>query len=58
MSAALSAEARLAYAASLRPFPGDTRPRVASAGPRRQAFDAFLERGWPTTKQEEWRFTE
>ena len=25
---------------------------------RRTAFDAFLEQGWPTTKQEDWRFTD
>jgi Fe-S cluster assembly protein SufD len=25
---------------------------------RRTALDAFLEQGWPTTKQEDWRFTD
>jgi Fe-S cluster assembly protein SufD len=25
---------------------------------RRTAFDAFLDQGWPTTKQEDWRFTD
>jgi len=25
---------------------------------RRTAFDAFLEQGWPTTKEEDWRFTD
>ena len=25
---------------------------------KRTAFDAFLEQGWPTTKQEDWRFTD
>jgi Fe-S cluster assembly protein SufD len=27
-------------------------------GARKSAFDAFVEQGWPTTKQEDWRFTD
>jgi len=27
-------------------------------GARKTAFDAFVEQGWPTTKQEDWRFTD
>jgi Fe-S cluster assembly protein SufD len=27
-------------------------------GARKDAFDAFLSQGWPTTKQEDWRFTD
>ncbi len=28
------------------------------AGARKTAFDAFVEQGWPTTKQEDWRLTD
>ena len=59
MKAELSSDARDAYA------DGFARVLAAGAGlpswlnsARRNAFDAFIELGWPTTKQEDWRFTD
>lgn len=59
MSALLTDESRAAYTASF----GDHLATVQSSPPwllaiRQRAFDAFLDRGWPTSKQEAWRFTD
>jgi Fe-S cluster assembly protein SufD len=59
MNLALNAEARAAYTAWF----GDSL-QGEHAGPvwlralRQEAFDTFLAAGWPTTKQEAWRFTD
>jgi Fe-S cluster assembly protein SufD len=59
MTAELSHEARDTYA------DGFARALASSAGQpswlnlaRRSAFYSFVENGWPTTKQEDWRFTD
>ncbi len=59
MTAALSSRDRDSYA------DGFARILASGAGMpswlssvRRNAFAAFVERGWPTTKQEDWRFTD
>jgi Fe-S cluster assembly protein SufD len=57
MTSALSAEERLAYAASF----ADTLAKGGAAwleGSRRAAFAAFVERGWPSRAEEDWRFTD
>jgi Fe-S cluster assembly protein SufD len=58
MSAVLTAEARARYRSGfLDSLVGQDDPdwlRVA----REQALGGFLVQGWPTTKQEEWRFTD
>jgi Fe-S cluster assembly protein SufD len=59
MKAALSANVRDAYAdgfARVLASSAHLPPWLNSA--RRNAFDAFVELGWPTTKQEDWRFTD
>jgi Fe-S cluster assembly protein SufD len=57
MNAALSPDARLAYAASFARSVARRGPEwLASA--QRSAFASFVENGWPTTKNEAWRFTD
>lgn len=59
MSALLTDETRASYAASFADsLAGHEAAPAWLRRARQQAFDAFLERGWPTTKQEEWRFTD
>jgi len=59
MNTGLTADVRTAYTA------GFTKALARGAelpswllGVRKNAFDAFLTQGWPTTKQENWRFTD
>ena len=59
MNAGLPTDARDSYAAGF----AQALARGAGLpswliGARKTAFDAFVERGWPTTKQEDWRFTD
>lgn len=59
MSAVLSPDDRTAYAAGFaQAIEQDTGLPAWLTSVRRTAFDAFLEQGWPTTKQEDWRFTD
>jgi Fe-S cluster assembly protein SufD len=57
MNVALSTEARAPYSARFAEL-------LASRGPswlvsaREKAFGRFVEQGWPTKKQEDWRFTD
>ena len=59
MNTGLSPEARAIYTAgfteALAAQPPSPRWLLAA---RKEAFVDFLERGWPTTKQEDWRFTD
>jgi Fe-S cluster assembly protein SufD len=57
MKTGLLPEARAPYAARFAEVIGAER-RAWLAPARRSAFDAFLAQGWPTKKQEEWRFTD
>jgi len=57
--AALSSDAQATYAAGLAQTlasQGGSSPLLALA--RKDAFAAFVKQGWPTTKQEDWRFTD
>ena len=59
MNTLLSADDRHAYAAGFaQALVQDTGLPSWLTSVRRTAFDAFLEQGWPTTKQEDWRFTD
>ena len=59
MNAVLSLDDRKAYAAGFaQALQQDTGLPSWLTSVRRTAFDAFLEQGWPTTKQEDWRFTD
>jgi Fe-S cluster assembly protein SufD len=59
MNPILSVEDRSAYAAGFAQALGqDTGLPSWLTSVRRTAFDAFLEQGWPSTKQEDWRFTD
>jgi Fe-S cluster assembly protein SufD len=59
MNTGLPAEARERYAAGFARAlaeHGEDPAWLNSA--RRAAFDSFVEQGWPSTKQEDWRFTD
>jgi len=59
MNAAISATERQAYATGFaQALEQDTGLPAWLTSVRRTAFDDFLEQGWPTTKQEDWRFTD
>ena len=59
MNPILSVEDRSAYAAGFAQALGqDTGLPSWLTSVRRTAFDAFMEQGWPSTKQEDWRFTD
>jgi Fe-S cluster assembly protein SufD len=59
MNTMLSAEDRHAYATGFaQALVQDTGLPSWLTSVRRTAFDAFLEQGWPTTKVEDWRFTD
>ena len=59
MSATLSISDRTAYTAGFaHAIEQDTGLPAWLTSVRRSAFGAFLEQGWPTTKQEDWRFTD
>jgi Fe-S cluster assembly protein SufD len=59
VSGVLSPNDRVAYAAGFaQAIEQDTGLPSWLTSVRRTAFDAFLEQGWPTTKQEDWRFTD
>jgi Fe-S cluster assembly protein SufD len=59
VSATLSLSDRTAYTAGFaHAIEQDTGLPAWLTSVRRSAFDAFLEQGWPTTKQEDWRFTD
>lgn len=59
MNPILSLEDRNAYAAGFaQALQQDTGLPSWLTSVRRTAFDAFLEQGWPNTKQEDWRFTD
>ena len=57
MMTGLSAELREPYAARFAQLMGDEK-RGWLAPARRIAFDTFVAQGWPTKKQEDWRFTD
>ena len=59
MNAAIATTERHAYATGFaQALEQDTGLPAWLASIRRTAFDDFLELGWPTTKQEDWRFTD
>jgi len=59
MSAGLTQELRDAYATGFaQAIEQDTGLPSWLTSVRRTALDSFLEQGWPTTKQEDWRFTD
>ena len=59
MNQALSTQDRNAYVAGFaQALEQDTGLPAWLTSVRRTAFDAFLEQGWPTTKLEDWRFTD
>jgi Fe-S cluster assembly protein SufD len=59
MNAGLPTDVRNAYAAEFaRAIARSAEVPSWLMGARRTAFDAFVEQGWPTTKQEDWRFTD
>ena len=58
MSAGLSPEARAAYAVGFERALAQQEDLPWFASARRDAFDAFVQQGWPTTKHEDWRFTD
>jgi Fe-S cluster assembly protein SufD len=57
MNTALSTEERVPYLVKFSELNQDSVPVWLSAS-RRAAFDSFVQQGWPTRKQEEWRFTD
>jgi Fe-S cluster assembly protein SufD len=57
MNAGLSAEARAPYAVRFADVVGAKNPGWLTAA-RQSAYDAFVAQGWPTRKQEDWRFTD
>lgn len=57
MNTALSAEARAPYLIKLAELNQESSSTWLGAA-RRAAFDAFVRQGWPSPKQEEWRFTD
>lgn len=58
MNAGLTSEARTTYTASFMNALAEKADPDWFRPVRAQAFDAFLNLGWPTGKQEEWRFTD
>jgi Fe-S cluster assembly protein SufD len=59
MNAAIATGERDAYATGFaQALEQDTGLPAWLTSVRRTAFDDFLEQGWPTTKQEDWRFTD
>ncbi len=57
MNVALSPEDRASYLLRFGDMNQVEAPAWLSAA-RRMAFDAFVQQGWPSQKQEEWRFTD
>jgi len=59
VNAAISTTDRHAYASGFaQALEQDTGLPAWLTSVRRTAFDDFLDQGWPTTKQEDWRFTD
>ena len=59
MNAGLSPDARRAYADGfVRTLAGQEHAPSWLVSARKDAFDIFMEKGWPTTKQVDWRFTD
>lgn len=57
MNTALSTDARAPYAARFAEIVAGHGPTWLARG-RQTAFESFVAQGWPTKKQEEWRFTD